>query len=214
MRSLLRLLIVLTVMGGTSHAFAACTRHPGDFLVGEDDDYYYCESPASSADIRELTEDLRNYLTRPPPREFLGLRWRFRKNVIDTAGCVGRNHTAYGHERPVWDPAYSCRNPDQRRVDCSNLAQYAERVAACAVHGFFSAKDDVLSILGSPNNAYAYGQWLIFKRYEALRKSGETISPGDLVFFGRTYPDCTRPICHVAVFVGRRKDGKILVIQG
>ncbi len=162
---------MLTIIA-TPSAQAQCTRHPGDFLVGEDDDYYYCESPASSADIEETLRDIEKYLTRPPSAELLGARWLFRKSAIDTAGCVARNHAAY-----QYGAKYSVLNrcANGKPIDCSGLAGYAYRVSACFVRGFYSAKDDVLRQLADS----ADGQAKLFKTYGAWMDINAVPSPGD-----------------------------------
>jgi hypothetical protein len=122
-------------------AEAQCARHPGDFLVGEDEDNYYCESPASSTDIGEALRDIEKYLTSPPQIELLGARGRFRKSAVDTAGCVARNHAAYGFGAK-YSVLAQCSNGNP--IDCSGLAGYAYRVSACFVRGFYSAANDVM----------------------------------------------------------------------
>jgi NlpC/P60 family len=191
-------------------AHAQCTRHPGDFLVGEDDERYYCESPASATDIGETLRDIETYLKNPPSPELLGARWRFRKSAIDTAGCVARNHAAYG-----WGAKYSvleqCSNG--KPIDCSGLAGYAYRLSACFVRGFYSAKDDTLGRLEDT----AEGQAKFFKANGAWMDINAVPSPGDAIFFCCTYtpkpPAPPRDITHVAIYLGKRADGTMLVIQ-
>jgi hypothetical protein len=188
-------------------AHAQCDRNPGDFLIGEDERNYYCGSPASSSDMQETLRDIRNYLTKPPPDELLGARWRFRKGVIDTAGCVARNHAAYsfGAKYSVLD---ECTNGQP--IDCSGLAAYAYRVSACFVRGFYSAKDEGLRRLEDN----ADGQASFFKAHGAWMDRTATPSPGDAVFFCCTYrPVPPRDITHVAIYLGRRNDGTMMVIQ-
>jgi len=195
-------------------AWAVCNQHPGDFLVGEDEYNYYCESSATDDDAKKLVSDLQdliNSAVNPPSQEFLGARWQLRKSIIDTAGCVAKNHTYYGQERPVWDIIYSCRNPDRKRIDCSNLVQFSDRVGACGVDAFYKAKTDSLRSLGDAGDAV--GQSRIFKKNHAWIAPGDTPFPGDTVFFGKTYPDCKKEICHAAVYLGKRDDGTMLVIQ-
>ena len=195
-----------TMACGTA-AQAQCTRHPGDFLVGEDDENYYCESPGSATDIGQTLQDIDKYLASPPPVELLGSRWRFRKAAIDTAGCIARNHAAYGFGAK-YSVLEQCANG--KPIDCSGLAAYAYRLSACFVRGFYTAKGDVLRRL--EDNADAQAR--LFKAQGAWLDANATPSPGDAVFFCCTYkPDPPRDITHVAIYLGRRADGTMLVIQ-
>ena len=188
-------------------AHAQCTRHPGDFLVGEDDKNYYCESPASAADISETLRDVERYLTTPPPTELLGTRWRFRKSAVDTAGCIARNSADYGYGSR-YSVLEKCSSG--KPIDCSGLVEYAYRLSACFARGFFSAKDDVLSRLEDT----ADGQARYFKSHGAWIEPGGQPSPGDAIFFCCTYnPVPPRDITHVAIYLGKRADGTMLVIE-
>lgn len=188
-------------------AHAQCTRHPGDFLVGEDDENYYCESPASVSDIGQTLRDIERYLASPPPAELLGSRWRFRKAAIDTAGCIAKNHAAYGFGAK-YSVLEQCSNG--KPIDCSGLAGYAYRLSACFVRGFYAAKGDALRRLDDS----ADGQARLFKAQGAWLDAKAEPSPGDAVFFCCTYkPNPPRDITHVAIYLGRREDGTMLVIQ-
>ena len=201
----------------TGAASATCDRHPGDFLVGttETETAYidHCESPATASDMRELVQDLDRNLANPPSEELVGSRWQFRKGVIDTAGCVARAGTLYDHRKSgadTWAPSYRCANPDRRLSECSNLSQYSDRHAACFIHGFYSAKDDVMKPLGIARDAQ--GQYGVFEQHGALMAKGGSPFPGDTVFFCCTSNKGT-PITHAAIYLGRRSDGTMLVIQ-
>jgi hypothetical protein len=188
-------------------AAAQCNRNPGDFLIGEDDDKYYCGSPASGSDVTETLQDIANYLFRPPSAEMLGSRWQFRKSIVDTAGCVARNHASYamGAKYSV-HAACTSRQP----IDCSGLAAYAYRVSACFARGFYSANDDVLRRLEN----HANGQATFFRTHGAWMDATAMPSPGDAVFFCCTYqPSPPRDITHVAIYLGRRPDGTMLVVH-
>ena len=188
-------------------AAAQCTRNPGDFLISEDDDRYYCGSPALDSEVMETLRDIANYLASPPSGEMLGSRWRFRKSIVDTAGCVARNHASYAMGAKYSVHA-ACTSGQP--VDCSGLAAYAYRVSACFVRGFYSAKDDTLRRLEDN----ADGQARLFRAHGAWMDGTATPSPGDAIFFCCTYqPSPPRDITHVAIYLGRRPDGTMLVAQ-
>lgn len=190
-------------------ARAACDRNPGDYLLWEDAQRYYCATVVSQSDVNELLNGLRALLSAPPSVELIGPRWNFRKAAIDAAGCLARNHTAYQYGAK-WGLLDQCTSG--KPIDCSGLTEHSFR-SACLLDGFYSVQGDVLSVLRGKDAA---GQAKLFSDHGGwIPKDGNPM-PGDAVFFCCTNDakrNAYRGITHAGIFLGRRADGTMIVIQ-
>lgn len=186
----------------------------GDYLVGEDDQYWYCAPPASDDAIETVLKDLDD-LKKTEQSELLGEEWRLRKTVIDTAGCMARNAWQYVYGGRITVPEI-CMGSRDLGVDCSGMVAYASRYAACAINGFYRVAFNKLRSLEDS----AAGQANLFRVQNAFLPPDATPTAGDLIFFGATYDrngdgkvDQGDGVTHVAIYLGTQKDGTILMIH-
>lgn len=185
-----------------------------DVLVGEDEDYYYCSTIASSDDFAAMRSFLDNLL-RSPTKELLGDAWRYRKALIDTVGCLARNHEPYKFGIKLTVPE-ACDKTSVKPVDCSGLVSYGARYAACFVSNVYGAAVRGFAALQTD----ADGQADLFKQHHAFLSPSAVPSAGDFIFFEGTYDknhdgrtDAADGITHVAIYLGRGSDGKIVMIH-
>ncbi|MCI0620565.1 MAG: C40 family peptidase [Acidobacteria bacterium] len=184
---------------------AAGQCRPGDVLIGEDDRYYYCSSPASKAQVQEAVQKAKD--------ELLGEEWRFRKAVLDFAGCLAGTPALFGGK--IRFPQ-ECTGRSELAVDCSGYTAHAARFAACFVDGFHRAAYYTFAGLDTD----AAGQARYFQEHGSLLSSTATPTPGDFIFFEGTY-DKNRDgvvnrkdgITHVAIFVGTDRDGRTVILH-
>lgn len=183
---------------------------PGDILIGEDAEYWYCSAP-------ERTERVEYHLNRVRD-QLLGEQWRFRKAVIDAAGALARQGIQYqyggklritsgGGVTHICVAEECARHPDVG-VDCSGLAEYAAQYSACFVSGFYRAAG--VALRGLVNNAT--GQATHFRKHAAFMPRSGAPSPGDFIFFENTARD-TKGITHVGIYLGTTRDGDMLIIH-
>ena len=206
------LLVVLFMF--ESLASAQCK--PGDILVGEDEKYYYCSSPASKDEIDEVAKDMDKF-KREGPKHLLGEEWQFRKATIDTLGCLARKRAPYVFGAKIIFPAECASGLDwDLPVDCSGAIAYASRFAAFFVSGFYR---DVFNTLKGLQTDAA-GQATYFKTKGAFIPQWGYPSPGDVVFFEQTYDKDANGvinerdgITHVGIYLGKNRDGKKLMIH-
>jgi len=196
------------VLVSTAVLFAAAPQtgaqcKPGDVLVGEDANYYYCEVVAKANQVAEVLSEIKNYLLHPPNEELLGDAWRMRKAVIDTAGCVAKAGTEYGFGAK-FEISDDCVNPEGKQIDCSGLTGYSDSVAACVVSAVYRASTNTLQGLAGKNAA---GQWQYFREHNALTNKP---NPGDSIFFRDTYK---KGISHVGIYLGTDRSGTIFLIH-
>lgn len=197
-------LVTIALLFLTTSLRVAAQCNADELLLGEDADYYYCGKIASPILVGEAVAKLD--LLRP---EWFGEEWRYRKAVIDVAGCLSRSpRVPY-----VWGGKYAvpqdCLQKSGLGLDCSGLIAYSNQFAACFINGFYSAAFNALHGLHDRNAA---DQAKYFKRYGAWVDRGGTPIPGDAIFLEKTYKGC-RGICHVAIFLGDTKDGRRLIIH-
>jgi hypothetical protein len=211
--------LTLALLGGLAVAIfapgpAQAQCRPGDVLVGEDDDYWYCAPQASSNDIDAIVKKLIQFVDEGSP-QFLGEEWRLRKTVIDTAGCMARNAVAYSFGARITVPE-QCLGRRELGIDCSGLVAYAARYSACAINGFWRASFNTLRALEDS----AAGQAELFRKRSAFLPPTAMPTPGDTIFFAGTYDrnedgtvDDKDGVTHVAIFLGRGADGTDLMIH-
>lgn len=173
-------------------------------LVGEDQSYWYCASPARPAELESAFQRLEK--AKP---ELTGESWRLRKRIIDVAGCLARNGTVYEYGAKV-TVLSAC--PVEAKVDCSGLYAHAVEVAAGFVADYYctATRNNALRLL----QTNAQGQAEEFARYGAFRSvsSGYNPLPGDEIFFSGTDPARTG-ITHVAIYLGTASDGSSFIIE-
>jgi len=176
---------------------------PGWLLIGEDDQYWYCSSPARRSDVSEVLE-------KQNP-ELLGDQWRFRKAVIEAVGSLAEAGLPYkwGGKLRVSAAggvtyicvAESCGGESGLGIDCSGTAAYGE-LSACFIKGFFYAMGRMRGL-----ESNAAGQAEYFKRQNAFRSRYATPLAGDLIFFRNTARN-RNGITHVAIYLGTTRDGR------
>lgn len=152
----------------------------GDYLVGEDDQHWYCAPPTSDDAIETVLKDLDN-LKKTGEGELLGEEWRLRKIVIDTAGCMAKNAWQYVYGSRITVPEV-CMGSRDLGIDCSGVVAYAARYADCAINGFYRVAFNTLRSLEDS----AAGQADLFRAQNAFLQPGATATAGDLIFFGAT----------------------------
>ncbi|HEV7472904.1 MAG TPA: NlpC/P60 family protein [Pyrinomonadaceae bacterium] len=175
-----------------------------EVLVGEDAKFWYCAGVPTGNEVTRAAAKLDTL--RP---EWFGEEWRYRKAVIDVAGCLAKQPgTPY-----LWSGKYSfpreCTDRLGAGLDCSGLIAYSNQFAACFVNRFYKAAFDALQGLHDRNAA---DQAEYFKKYKAWNGPNDSPVPGDAVFFKDTYKGC-KGICHVAIFLGDASDGRRLIIH-
>ncbi|HSE17263.1 MAG TPA: NlpC/P60 family protein [Pyrinomonadaceae bacterium] len=196
------MLAVFFLSGLAAEVHAQC--HEDEVLVGEDAKFWYCGKLVSGDEVTRATAKLDTM--RP---EWFGEAWRYRKAVIDVAGCLARQPgTPY-----LWGGKYpfpqECTQRSGQGLDCSGLVAYTNQFAACFVNRFYMAAFDTLRELHDRNAA---NQAQYFKQNKAwVDRNGSPI-PGDAIFFKDTYQGC-KGICHVAIFLGDASDGRRLMIH-
>lgn len=209
----------LSLVVVASLANAQC--NPGDILVGEDENNWYCQTSSTIEELRELATDLYNYLvTAGPSEEMLGDEWRYRKSAIEAARELANRGYALGakvrfnvggniKEICVADECKGQANT----IDCSGYAEYAAS-SACFVSAYSAATCGKV-IRGIQNNAN--NQMQLFKKNDVFLPKHGNPKPGDLMFFEKTYKlkDGTFPkgASHVAIYLGEKKDGKIKIMH-
>lgn len=203
------------------HSADPCLPH--EVLIGEDDEYYYCIEPTSKRVMKEITKYIDEKLS-SGPKEYLGKEWRYRKSVMDTAGCLARENVPSVFGGKITFPA-ECVSEfglgsgglGGLGMDCSGFLAYTMRMGACFVGGFYKACFGALGKLpyGSANHQYNF-----FKNNKALRSWWENPAPGDAIFFKATYDknndksiDDKDGVTHVAIFLGKDKAGNIHIIH-
>lgn len=208
------IIIVASLTFASSVTHAQCK--PGDILIGEDANYYYCASPASKDEIKSIAKKL-DKIRREGPKHLLGEEWRFRKATFDTLGCLARKQSPYVFGAKIVFPA-ECANSLNwdLPVDCSGAIAYASRFAAFFVSGFY--RDEFNTLRGLHTDAA--GQALLFKTKKAFIPRWGNPSAGDVIFFEQTYDkdgngvvDKRDGITHVGIYLGTSRDGKKLIIH-
>lgn len=202
---------VVMIVAIPTAAYAQC--RPGWVLIGEDENYWYCASPASTTDLSEVTE---TYAKQRP--ELWGTQWRYRKAVIEAAASLARDSMEYrnggklrlSHDgRVVYICVSSqCAGDPTIGIDCSGLLEESTRHAACLVSGFYSTILHTLKGLESD----AAGQARFFQQHGAFLSPSDSPNPGDAVFFRDTVRH-RKGITHVEIFLGTRRDGKALILH-
>ncbi len=201
---------------------------PGDILLDEDDERYYCATRITSSAIAEIVSDLYNYLVNPPPEELLGQQWRYRKEVVETLGWLARKRgepgMTYGFGGKLIIQSggrvtYMCVSKkkgqahqcDDNRItiDCSGAVGFADRFPACFVAGFYEASCGKLGILDTS----ARLQYAEFRRHGAATPANGKPQPGDSVFFKRTVSGSDTDISHVGLYLGKGRDNVIRIIH-
>lgn len=209
----------LSLILWTSSANAQCK--PGDILVGEDENNWYCQASNTIEELRELATDLYNYLvTEGPSEEMLGDEWRYRKAEIEATRDLANRGYKLGakvrfdaggktHEICVADDCKGQLNT----IDCSGYVEYSAS-SACFVRAY-SAATCGKAIKGIQNNANK--QMQLFKENGVFLSKYGNPKPGDLMFLEKTYKlkDGTYPkgASHVAIYLGKKGDGKIKIMH-
>lgn len=202
-----------------SSANAQCK--PGDMLVGEDENNWYCQASNTVEELKELATDLYNYLvTEGPSQEMLGDEWRYRKAAIEATRDLANRGYKFGekfrfkaggvtYEICVADKCEHQTNT----IDCSGYVEYAA-TSACFVRAYSTATCGKV-IKGIQNNAN--NQMQLFKKNDVFLPKYGNPKPGDLMFLEKTYKlkDGTYPTgaSHVAIFLGKKGDGKIKIMH-
>jgi hypothetical protein len=207
--------------------YAQC--NPGDYLLDEDDERYYCARGLSTAAFQEILADLENYLLKgPPPAELLGEQWRYRKAVVEAAAAFARkrNHPGmpygFGGKQIIESggkATYICVSrkkgeehqcdDDRISIDCSGLVGYADRFASCIISGFYGAACGQLHILDTS----AHDQYVAFKRNESFIAPNGVPQPGDTIFFKKQASDTRIEISHAAIYLGKGGDHRIRMLH-
>jgi cell wall-associated NlpC family hydrolase len=203
----------------TSSANAQCK--PGDILVGEDDNNWYCQTSSTIEELKELATDLYNYLvTGGPSEEMLGDEWRYRKAEIEaTRDLANRGYKLgakvhFNVEGKTYEicVADECKG-QLNTIDCSGYVEYAAS-SACFVRAYSTATCGKV-IRGIQNNAN--NQMQLFKNNKVFLPKNGNPKPGDLIFLEKTYKlkDGTYPkgASHVAIYLGKKVDGKIKIMH-
>jgi hypothetical protein len=201
------------------NTYAQCK--PGDMLVGEDDNNWYCRPSMTLEELQEMARDLYNYIvTEGPSEELLGDEWRYRKAMIEATKDLAKRKYALGakvrldikgrtHEICV---AKECEK-QSNVIDCSGYTDYAG-TSACFVKAYSTATCGRL-IKGLQNNANSQLQF--FKENNVFLTSNGNPKPGDLMFLEKTYmlENGTYPIgaSHVAIYLGKRSNGQIRIMH-
>jgi hypothetical protein len=208
-------------------AYAQC--NPGDFLIDEDEFYYYCGKKLLAPAITEIANDLESYLLKgPPPEELLGEQWRYRKEIVEAAASLAKKGSEPGMQygfggkliiqsKGRIKPMCVSKKPggrnqcddESRSIDCSGLVAYSDRYAACFTSGFYQAACSKLYILDKS----AHGQYTEFVKNDAFIPLDGIPQPGDTVFFKKKVNDSRIEINHAAIYLGKSSDNKIRVLH-
>ena len=145
----------------------------------------------------------------PIKKELLGEEWKYRKAVMDALACDLHCQTPY-KMGGRWKVPLSCSCEGSRELgrDCSGLVAGAYRQGVCLLKGFYKSSFDRLSFLETD----AKGLSIYFAKNGAFihPKSGVEPSPGDVIFFKKTYK---KGVSHVGIFVGKNKNGETVIIH-
>jgi hypothetical protein len=213
------------------HGQALAQCRPGDTLIDEDENYYYCASLVSSGDLEELIDKLKemvnkmeetihNMIRNNPDKynPLLGEEWRFRKRVIDTVGAVireGKRIYAWGAKITIDANGKitticfnkGCKGKDNA-VDCSGLVAHglsSGLSSVCLVRGFYQAACVDIEPLWDKS---ADGMAKVFKDHNAFTPKDGTPYPGDVIFF-----KTKSFINHVGIYLGQTRDGRRLMMH-
>lgn len=209
----------LSLVLWTSSANAQCK--PGDMLVGEDENNWYCQASNTVEELKELATDLYNYLvTEGPSQEMLGDEWRYRKAAIEATKDLANRGYKFGeklrfeaggkpYEICVADKCKSQTNT----IDCSGYVEYAA-TSACFVRAYSAATcGKGLRVLQDN----ADNQMRVFKKNDVFLPTDGNPKPGDLMFLEKTYKlkNGTYPkgASHVAIYLGKKGGGKIKIMH-
>lgn len=208
-------LIILVFSSLDKPLFAQC--NPGDFKIGEDQYNYYCAVGANRKQIKAITKNL-DELLKEGPNQMIGEEWKYRSSVIRGASCIAKNGKIKykldkENEKIIWDNP--CDENIQGVTDCSGLTSIATRFAELFVNGFYSSIIKDFAFMNDAN-----GQAQYFKKYGAFIPAWGNPTPGDQIFFEKTYDrnndgnvDEKDGITHTAIFLGQYKDGTIFFIN-
>jgi hypothetical protein len=198
--------VTLMVLSLSASTLAQC--RPGYVLVGEDEHYWYCSTPARAQDVQEVLQKENS--------ELLGDQWRFRKAIMEAVGALAREGRVYEYGGKLIIPAGGkttyicvsdeCRGSVEKGIDCSGAAAYGE-LSACFVSGFCRAAGS-----SHPLDTSAAGQAEYFKRQKAFRSRTDTPLAGDLIFFKNTARK-RKGITHVAIYIGTTRDGRTIILH-
>jgi hypothetical protein len=193
-------IVAITLLLSATLLCAQC--RPGDFLVGEDEEKYYCETQGSQSEIQDVVQKYQP--------EMLGVQWRLRKAIIDAAGCLRRAGVRYKYGSKMGIPSECSISHASEEIDCSGLTQAASQFAACAVNGILRVTSGFDPFGKTPRTAA--DQARIIQNHGAYRGSRDHPLPGDLIFFERTNPKKSG-ITHVAVYLGTNASGDSYIIH-
>lgn len=205
----------LSLVLWTSSANAQCK--PGDMLVGEDANNWYCQTFNTIEELKELVTDLSNYLfTEGPSEEMLGDEWRYRKAIIEATKDLANRGWKSGEKLRLESGgktieicvADKCKH-QTNTIDCSGYVEYAA-TSACFVKAYSTATCGK-GLSGIRDNADK--QMQLFKKNDVFLPKYGNAKPGDLIFFEKTYPEAASGASHVGIFLYKKGDGKIKIIH-